>query len=124
MPRQLVRVYRYTAVFLPVYGSMVLPKNCLLTVGLQPPPPDGLAEAAVTPSVPATATATAAAVPRRTADEFSRPLNTWRMENSLRWVFPEAGTDDPQGALLTLTYTTRQYLSAECPIFSPGLGHK
>ena len=38
MPRQLVSVYRNTGVFLPVYGSMVLPKNCLDTVGEQPPP--------------------------------------------------------------------------------------
>src|SRR5512142_1625177 len=98
MPRQLVSVYRNTD------WPLTLPKNCLLTVGLEQPPPCGLAEAAVTPSVPATATATAAAVPGRTADEFSRPLNTWRMENSLRWVFPGTGTDGPQGALLTLTY--------------------
>ena len=36
MPRQLVSVYRYTGSVLPVYGSTVEPKNCLLTVGLQP----------------------------------------------------------------------------------------
>ena len=88
--------------FLPVYGSMVLPKNCLDTVGEQPPPAGVTGAERMAASDATVASARPAAAPIRRPLVLIFPLNTGRME--IPFVgFPRRLAQTAPGALLTLT---------------------
>ena len=95
---------------------MVLPKNCLDTVGEQPPPAGVTGADRMAASEATVATARPATAPIRRPLELIFPLNTGRME--IPFVgFPRLAQTAP-GALLTLTWVKRQCFGAVLLIFS------
>src|ERR1035438_3785950 len=96
---------------------MVLPKNCLDTVGEQPPPPAGVTGADRMAASEATvATARPATAPIRRPVVLIFPLNTGRME--IPFVgFPEAGTDSPRGIVNAHLHVTPAFRGRTSDLF-------
>src|SRR5580692_8401296 len=95
---------------------MVLPKNCLDTVGEQPPPAGVTGADRMAASDPTPAIASAAAAPIRKPVVLIFPLNTGRME--IPFVgFPETGTDSPRGIVNAHLRVTPAFLARRSDLF-------